>query len=255
MTPSVDVNTYLERIGYAGSTATTADTLRELHRAHLLAVPFENLDIHIGREIVLDEARLVEKIVSEHRGGFCYELNGAFAALLRSLGFRVSLLSAGVVMPDGKSGPDFDHMLLLVHLDEPWLADVGFGDCFTEPIRLTHEVQSDGNRSFRILIDGEHRILQRRDDAGNWSSQYRFTLTPHELTDFAGMCRHHQSSPESHFMRSRVCTRLTLTGRISLTSDRLIVTRAGQRRETVITNDAHFREALQEHFEIVLPTS
>ncbi|HYI13783.1 MAG TPA: arylamine N-acetyltransferase [Thermomicrobiales bacterium] len=250
---TVNIDAYLSRIGYTGSTTPTLDTLRELHRAHLLAVPFENLDIHLGRDIVLDESRLVEKIVGERRGGFCYELNGAFAALLRALGFRVSLLSAGVTTPDGMIGPDFDHMLLLVDLDEPWLADVGFGDCFVEPIRLADEVQHDRGRSFQVLDNDEERILQRRDDAGEWSAQYRFHLTPHTLIDFAGMCQYHQSSPDSHFTRNRVCSRLTPTGRISLTNNRLIVTEDGQRHETVVANDAAFANALRRNFGIDLP--
>jgi N-hydroxyarylamine O-acetyltransferase len=251
----VNIDAYLSRIGYAGSTAPTLDTLRDLHRAHLLAVPFENLDIHLGREIVLDEARLVEKIVGERRGGFCYELNGAFAALLMALGLQVSLLSAGVATPDGKIGPAFDHMLLRVDLDRPWLADVGFGDSFVEPIRLTDEPQRDGNRLFQILTDGEYRILQRRDsNGGDWSTQYRFTETPHELADFAGMCHHHQSSSDSHFTRNRVCSRLTSTGRISLTDTRLIVTDNDERHETAIASDTAFNKALRQHFDIVMAT-
>jgi N-hydroxyarylamine O-acetyltransferase len=254
--PSVNIDTYLSRIGYTGSTTATLETLRDLHLAHLLAVPFENLDIHLGRAIVLDEAQLVEKIVGERRGGFCYELNGAFAVLLRALGFRVSLLSAGVATPDGRIGPQFDHMLLWVDLDQPWLADVGFGDNFVEPIRLTDAPQPDGDRSFQVLTDGEHRILQRRDgDDGDWSIQYRFSVTPHELADFAGMCRYHQSAPDSHFTRNRVCSRLTPSGRISLTDTRLIVTENGERHETPIASYAAFNDALRQHFNIVLPTT
>jgi N-hydroxyarylamine O-acetyltransferase len=253
--PSINSDAYLSRIGYTGSTTPTLDTLRELHRTHLLAVPFENLDIHLGREIVLDEARLVDKIVGERRGGFCYELNGAFAVLLRALGFQVSLLSAGVATPDGQIGPEFDHMLLRVDLDQPWLADVGFGDNFVEPVRLTDEPQADGDRSFQVLTDGEYRVLQRRDDDDDdWSAQYRFTLTPHELADFAGMCHYHQSSTDSHFTRNRVCSRLTPTGRISLTDTRLIFTANGERHETPLANESAFNEALHKHFDIVLPT-
>lgn len=251
---TINSDTYLSRIGYTGSTEPTLDTLRELHQAHLLAVPFENLDIHLGREVVLDEARLVDKIVGDRRGGFCYELNGAFAALLRALGFRVSLLSAGVAAPDGKIGPPFDHMLLRVDLAQPWLADVGFGDNFVQPIRLTDDPQPDGDRSFQVLNDGQHCILRRIDGIGDWATQYRFSLTPHELADFAGMCQYHQSSPDSHFTRNRVCSRLTPTGRISLTDTRLIVTENGERHETAIACDAAFHEALRQHFDIALPT-
>src|SRR5579872_5910517 len=97
----MDVPAYLERIGYDGSLAPTADSLRTLHRLHLLTVPFENLDIGLGREIVLDPERFVEKIVGRRRGGFCYELNVAFAELLTALGFQVTLLSARVANAEG----------------------------------------------------------------------------------------------------------------------------------------------------------
>lgn len=253
MATSIDIDAYLTRIGYSGPRTATLETLRGLHRTHLLAVPFENLDIHIGREIVLDEARLVAKIVDERRGGFCYELNGAFAALLRALGFQVSLLSAGVATPDGKVGPEFDHMLLRVDLDEPWLADVGFGDNFVDPIRMADEIHPEGDRAFQVLPDGEQLVLRRRDGDGKWSNQYRFSLTPHALADFAGMCHYHQTSPDSHFTWNRVCSRLTPNGRISLTSERLIVTEHGRRTETEIAGEVAFADALRRHFGIVVP--
>src|SRR5437764_12252268 len=98
---TVDIQRYLERINYHGSLEPTLQTLQALHEAHLLAVPFENLDIHLGRKILLDEESLWKKIVEQGRGGFCYELNGLFAWLLRALGFQVDLLSAGVAHPSG----------------------------------------------------------------------------------------------------------------------------------------------------------
>ena len=125
----VDMDGYLERIGYSGSATPNAQTLCKIHRAHLFTVPLENLDIGWGRDIRLDEEGFVRKIVERRRGGFCYELNGAFAVLLRALGFRVTLLSARVPSEDAKYGPEFDHLVLRVDLEEPWLADVGFGDC------------------------------------------------------------------------------------------------------------------------------
>jgi len=129
----VDVAAYLHRIHYRGPLAPTAETLRALHLAHHLAVPFENLDIHLGQPIILDEARFYDKIVRRRRGGFCYELNGLFAALLRELGFDVTTLSARVIdTQPGMIGPEFDHLVLLVQLEERWLADVGFGDSFRE---------------------------------------------------------------------------------------------------------------------------
>src|SRR5688572_4403214 len=115
----VETDAYLERIGYRGPRDPTIATLRELHHTHLMSVPFENLDIHLGREIVLDEQRMLAKLVGERRGGFCYELNGAFASLLRAIGFEVTMLSARVAKSAGGFGPEFDHLLLRIELDEP----------------------------------------------------------------------------------------------------------------------------------------
>jgi N-hydroxyarylamine O-acetyltransferase len=148
----MDVLPYLDRIGYNGPLAPTADTLRALHRQHMLTVPFENLDIGLGRKIVLDAERFVDKIVSHHRGGFCYELNGAFATLLTAVGFRVTLLSARVANEAGIASKDFDHLTLRIDLEGPWLADVGFGENFLEPLRLIgHIEQQDPVGTFRFI--------------------------------------------------------------------------------------------------------
>ena len=160
----MNTKAYLERINYHGALTPTAETLRELQVAHLLAVPFENLSIHSGEPIVLEDQALFEKIVERRRGGFCYELNGLFAALLRSLGFKVEMLSAGVANSEGEFGPDFDHMALLVTLEKRWLADVGFGDSFREPLLLDErEIQIQGERAYRIVPDGAYLILSQRE--------------------------------------------------------------------------------------------
>src|SRR6266567_8643850 len=120
---------YLDRIGAGRPAKADTAALRSLHRAHLLTVPFENLSIHLREPISLADGELIDKIVTRRRGGFCYELNGAFALLLGALGFDVGLLSARV-FGDDRLGPPFDHLTLLVHTadrDGRWLADVGFG--------------------------------------------------------------------------------------------------------------------------------
>src|SRR5215475_5423928 len=132
----VNIAAYLDRINYHGPLAPTAETLRDLQVAHLLTVPFENLSIHARQPIVLDDNALFEKIVKTRRCGFCYEANGLFAALLRSLGFDVAMLSARVANAEGEFGPDFDHMALMVSIDERWLVDVGFGDSFHTPLLI-----------------------------------------------------------------------------------------------------------------------
>ncbi len=176
---------YLERIGYSGPLDASVETLRSLHLANLYTVPFENLDILRSRPIELGNAELFDKIVTRRRGGFCYELNGMFCALLRELGFPVTMISAEVAREAGGFSPEFDHLALLVDLGEPWLVDVGFGDGFHLPLRLNADAQQDQDgRAYRFVADGEYQVLQRRRDPDGWISQYRLTPRPRALQDF-----------------------------------------------------------------------
>jgi N-hydroxyarylamine O-acetyltransferase len=244
---------YLDRIGYHGSLEPTAGTLRRLQLAHLLAVPFENLSIHAGEPIVLDEGALFDKIVCRRRGGFCYELNGLFAALLRQLGFDATMIAAGAMRVDGTFGPPFDHMALVISLEERWLVDVGFGDSFREPLRLdARTVQEQGDRAYRIADDGSALVVSQRESTGEWRGQYRFDLTPHVSADYAGMCHYHQTSPDSHFTRQRLCSMATPDGRITISGSRLIITSGGQRREWPLDDEHGYAAALRDHFGIVM---
>ncbi len=247
----MDVDAYLSRIAYGGCREPNIETLRALHRAHLTAVPFENLDIHLGRPIVLDEGLLHGKIVGRRRGGFCYELNGLFAALLRCLGFPVALLSARVMDEAGQAGPPFDHMTLKVEAGGPWLADVGFGDGFSEPLRLDDAaVQQRHGIDYRLTGENGDIVMSRREPDGAWRGRYRFSRTPHGLAAFADCCHHHQTSPDSHFTQSRVCSRHTANGLVTLTDDALIVTEGEERREIPVGGEAAFRRILAAQFGI-----
>ncbi len=282
---------YLDRIGYAGPTDPSAQTLRGLHRAHMLTVPFENLDIHIGRPITCDESRFLYKIVDERRGGFCYELNGAFAALLRALGFHVTLLSARVTRANGSDGPEFDHLTLRVDFRAPanqvispeklhpdrstesdnaaihdaesrdasWLADVGFGDSFLEPLRMVANFeQRQSGRIYRVSersIGGENTLRMEVMSGETWKPQYSFTLQPRELCDFAGMCQYYQTSPESHFTRQRICSMATPEGRITLSGFKLIQTCAGRKVEREVSGEAEWNASLRQWFGVNLPSA
>lgn len=249
----MNVDAYLKRIDYRGPRTPSMATLSRLHVAHLMTVPFENLSIHSQEPIILDDAALYEKIVTRRRGGFCYELNGLFSALLRALGFDVSRLSAAVMNDEGQFGPAFDHMTLMVQLEERWLADVGFGDCFLQPLRLdSREAQIQGQRRYRIDVAGKAHILWQQDGHDPWRAQYRFDLTPYAYDDFAEMCHYHQTSPQSHFTQRRVCSRATLEGRMTLRDRRLIRTQHGERQEMELADEAAFTEALHRYFGIQL---
>jgi N-hydroxyarylamine O-acetyltransferase len=179
-------------------------------------------------------------------------LNGLFAALLRDLGFRVTMLSAEVARQAGGFSPPYDHLALRVDLEEPWLVDVGFGEGFRLPLRLDDTGdQMQGASAYLIIQDGEYRVLLRRHAGGDWTPQFRFTLEPHTLADFADRCRYHQTSPESSFTQGRICSLATPAGRISLSDMRLIFTTPAGRTETLLAGEPEYTTALRDHFRVV----
>ena len=256
----MDVPAYLHRIAYHGDLTPNAATLRALQLAHLQTIPFENLDIYLRRPILLDEARLFQKIVVQRRGGFCYELNGLFAALLRTLGFPVTYLAARDAHPDGSYGPEYDHLTLLVQTPEDgqtrgmtdWLADVGWGDTFCVPLRLDQcdQVHTEGARAYRLMHTGNAYSLWQRQYSGAWEQHYCFTHEPRQYADFATMCHYHQTSPHSLFTQQRLCTKATPEGRITLDQTRLITTIHGQRQEQTLMDEAAFWALARRHFGI-----
>jgi len=246
----MDVRTYLNRIEYTGPGKPSATALRELHRQHLFTIPFENLDIALGNPIRLSLPLLYQKIIVQRRGGFCYELNGLFAALLTELGYFVQMLSARVRHQGDGFGPDFDHMLLKVDLDEPWLADVGFGESFLNPLPFHAGGSETSNAHHYFLMqDGDEWQLMRSDKDGE-VALYRFRDVPRQLSDYERMCEFHQSSADSHFTQNRVCTRATPTGRVTLSGMRLIVTHDGARTESQLCGELEVSRCLRDHFGI-----
>ncbi len=244
----LSVAAYLDRIGAVRPLRADGEALRELQLRHLHAVPFENLSIHLGEEIALEERALHDKVVARRRGGFCYELNGLFAALLRALGFEVTLLAARANGRDGL-GPLFDHLTLRVDAPEPYLADVGFGRFSQHPIRLDATAeQADPEGVFQVLETAEGDL----DVLGDGELQYRVERRARALADFEPTCWWHRTSPRSHFTRSLVCSRLRDGGRVTLSERTLIETAGSGRRERQLATDAEVLAAYRDHFGMVL---
>jgi len=249
----MNVEAYLRRIGYNRPRGPSATTLRNLHRQHLFTVPFENLDIALGTPIILDPDALFDKIVIRKRGGFCYELNSVFHDLLTALGFRAEMLSARVRSDKGEFSQEFDHMLLKVNLEEAWIADVGFGESFVDPLPLrVMNAPPNIAPEYGLVLSNEEWDLVRRQKDGSYVPVYRFTEVARQLGDFNAMCRYHQTSPESHFMRNRICSRATPDGRITVAGMRLIVTRSGERQESELSSKEELQDCLLQHFGIAL---
>jgi N-hydroxyarylamine O-acetyltransferase len=243
---------YLGRIGAERPAALDAAALAALHRAHQRAVPFENLSIHLGEFISLDTGDLIAKIVTRRRGGFCYELNGAFALLLEALGAQVTRVAARVYGGDGALGPLFDHLALVVCLPDgsgPWLADVGFGAHSTYPLRCdSRDGQDDPGGRFSLTDAASGDVEVAKDG----QPQYRFERRARALADFVPTCWWQQTSPDSHFTRSTICSRLTGDGRLSISGHTLIRTSNGVRAEEQLTGGEALLEAYRNHFGVVL---
>ncbi|MFJ3229798.1 arylamine N-acetyltransferase [Streptomyces sp. NPDC086787] len=233
---SEQADAYLARLGVERPQAPTVEALRELHLRHLLTVPFENLSIHLGEEIVLEEKRLVDKVVGARRGGFCYELNGAFGVLLAALGFDVVPLAGRVYGDGGRLGIPYDHLALRVRTAEgsEWLADVGFGAHSHFPLAFGERGdQEDPGGTFRIAeadADGAGGAGGAGgpvdlDVLRDGRPEYRLETRPRVLGDFRAGVWWHSTSPESNFTRSLVCSRITEDGgRITLSGRALTVT-------------------------------
>lgn len=232
--PDIDVGRYLERIGFTGDIGIDLATLTALQRAHLTAVPFENLDVYHDIAVHTDLAWSVEKVVGRGRGGWCFEANGAFSALLDALGFSVARLGAAVLL----DGPNetIDHLTLEVTLDEPYLVDVGFGDSFIRPLPLDDDGPHDGGTGqYDFHRDAGSITLRFRDDAG-WVDQYKFSTKSVVATDFDPSNRFLQTSSTTHFTRKPFATRLLDGGpdRVTLVHDRLKLRRDGGWTETPV---------------------
>ncbi|MFF7387345.1 arylamine N-acetyltransferase [Streptomyces scabiei] len=257
---TAELDAYLRRLGAEQQAWPTVDVLRELHLRHLRAVPFENLSIHLGEEIVLEERRLLDKVVGRRRGGFCYELNGSFGALLSKLGFDVTLLAARVYGDEGQVGIPYDHLVLRVRTVDggDWLADVGFGANSHYPLEFGNRTeQEDPGGMFRVAeVDRESggREYGDLDVFRNGEPQYRLETRPRMLGDFVAGAWWHSTSPASHFTRSLVCSLLTEDGgRITLSGRTLTVTSAeGAREVTELGTDTEVLATYRNRFGLEL---
>lgn len=221
---NIDIESYLSRIAYIGNIEPSFDALRRLHRAHVLTVPFENLDIQYGIPIHLNLESLFNKVINQRRGGFCFELNGLFYELLKGFGFEVRLISAQVYSKDSQLGAPFDHAAIIVSIEEDeFLVDVGYGEFAIEPLKIVlNETIWDERGRFMMEEFAENQILVARLDHAKKKNEYVFDLKGHELTDFEEMCYYHQTSPNSPFTQRKLITIPTQNGRYTLTSDKFL---------------------------------
>ena len=254
----MNVNSYLNRLNISEVKHPSLGFLTELQKHHLLAIPFEDLDIPNRARIELNLRKLYNKIIPTKRGGFCYELNGLFYWLLTKLGYKVDMLSARVYnQRTNELGPEFDHLVLLVHLkkgllEKDFLVDVGFGDSFRIPIEMPRGRVEDVSGKYRIINKKNNLHELQRKIEELWVPQYCFTTIPHKLVEFKNMCAFQQDNPESHFRNRMVCTIATENGRVTLSNNSLTITENNSKTKLEFDGEIEFYYLLKKHFGIEL---
>ena len=250
-TKEVFVKEYLQRINYSGELMVSHESLRNLQKAHLFSVPFENLDIHNKIPIKLDLDLLYEKIIINHRGGFCYELNGLFNELLRQIGFKSRMVSARVLNSEtGQFGEEFDHMAIIVDLDnKEYLVDVGFGEFARYPLLIQLDVvQSDPRGQFLIKYWNNDSLIVLKTTNGKEVPEYLFTREERRLSEYAEMCDYHQTSPYSHFTQNKLISRPTEKGRITISGNTVKISEEGKMVKEITFEDGEFERYYKKCF-------
>jgi N-hydroxyarylamine O-acetyltransferase len=254
---SIDLDAYFQRIGYTGERTPTLEALRALHAHHAMAIPYENLNPLLGLPVQLDLASLQQKLISERRGGFCFEQNLLFSHVLKALGFSVTGLAARVLWRQPEDAvPLRGHMILRIDLSEgPYIADVGFGGVtLTAPLRLEPDTeQATPHESFRLIAVGDEFILlaKLRDE---WVRVYRFGIGEHLQPDYEVTCWYLCHHPNSQFISNLIAARPAIECRYGLRNNEFVTHyRDGRTERTVLTTAAELRAALTGPLGIMLP--
>ncbi len=253
----LNLDSYLARIGYSGSTTATLETLRALCALHPEAIPFENLDVLLKRPIRLDIESLSAKLVHERRGGYCFEQNTLFQAALQALGFSVRAIAARVQWrhPEGALNPR-SHMVLLVSLPEgDLIADAGFGGLtLTAPLRMeAGAAQTTSHGTYRLVPVGEELQLQARMAEG-WSAVYQMSMQEQASSDWEVVNWYTSTHPASRFTRQLMAARPLGERRLALLDNVLRIHRPdGTSERRVLATAEELALVMRDDFGVTLP--
>jgi N-hydroxyarylamine O-acetyltransferase len=249
----MNIQHYLARINLPSPPEPTLEGLKALHRAHLLAVPFENLEVQLGRRVGTAIPPIFEKIVGARRGGWCYEMNGVFGWALSELGFRVTRLAGGVMRAAAGDGQVGNHLVLRVDLDEgPVFADVGFGTGPMEPFAIAEGAfESHGFPYSLSRADGGFWRLT--DHRGGSAFSYDVRTEPADENLLAEKCAWLQHAPESPFVQNLVAMRYTPEGHSTLRGRVLTRARPDARTEHVLESADELVAVLKDEFGLDVP--
>ena len=247
----MDIELYLKRFHALSFKEVSLQNLGELQNLHLQHIPFENLDVIRNIPIYLNLKTIYEKIVLEKRGGYCYEVNGLFHALLCELGYDAHLVSATVLRQPGKWAKPDTHAAIVVNLEEPYLVDVGFGAaCPRLPIPLNGDKKIDVNAEYSITKFNDQFDLTYENN-NERRTLYRFTNEPKKLLDFHEGCVFNQVSKASSFTHYDIVTKATPTGRVTLTDQTLTIVENAVQKKSYLTESEKL-QTFQDFFSINL---
>ena len=254
---ALDLDAYFARIRYAGSRAPSLDTLRALHLHHVLAIPFENLDVLLDRTLALDLPALARKLVHDRRGGYCFEQNALFCAVLRALGFQVSTLIARVRWQvPAERGTPRSHMILRIDLgDTAWIVDTGFGSIgLTGPIQLVPDLEQPTPHEPRRLVRRDAYFVHQVRIGSEWQDVFQFTPDPVPAVDYEVANWFTNRHPSSHFRQNLIVTRVRPQGRVMIFNREFTERRAaGSAEKREIASADELLAVLGTHFDLQFP--
>ena len=251
--PLINLEAYFTRIAYTGDRSPSLKTLTDLHLAHATHIPFENLDVMLRRPIRLDLDALQAKLVRNRRGGYCFEQNLLFAAVLKSLGFSVSLLQARVRFGTQRVIPR-THVTLAVDLDgDRWLADLGFGSYgLLQPIPLIPGEYRQFAWPYKLVREAELWVLQAP-VGGVWQDLYVFNLEPQLAVDFEPPNHYVSTHPDSRFVQTLTVQRVSPVKRLVLRNTELTTTAPVGDSHRTIARHSELVDVLATEFDLHLP--
>ena len=253
MQTNMNLERCLERINCEAVAEVSLDALAALQLAFVQNVPFENLDIHLGRRIELSGEKIYRKIVDERRGGFCYECNTLFHDLLTALGYEVCYLAAAMQL-DTSRGMDFEHMALLVRIDgTDYMVDVGNGQSCLQPMALeSKDVVNWEGIDYRLAPHKDRLALEYRPAGEDWKPRFTFSLTARALPEFTELCNWNQESPTAIFTQNRLLTIARPRGRVNLVGRNLEIIEDSTVEERELGSNEEYIDALARYFDIKL---
>ena len=251
----MDLAAYFDRIGFTGEARPDLATLRAVHRAHLQAIPYDSLDVQLGRSLTIDPAAAYDKIVGRRRGGWCYEMNGLMGWALSEIGFSVTRMAGAAMRAERGDSTIGNHLVLRIDLPgepNPWIADVGFGDGMLDPFALRPaDLEAEGHRFRLEAMDAGWWRFHNHEFGG--AKSFDFTLAPADPALLAEKCAWLQSAPDSPFVMNVICQRWRGDEVLQLLGRTYRQIRPGVRGERVIASADEMIAVLRDDFTLDVP--